>query len=285
MTAAVALSIAGCDPSGGAGIAADLKTFAALGAYGTVVVSALTAQSTRGVTGVHPVPAAFVADQLATLLADVTVHATKIGMLPDAGVVEAVAAALEANDVGPVVYDPVMVATSGDALSDDGAVRALRERLLPLADLLTPNAPEAAALLGVAVATDADGLAEHARALLDLGPRAVLVKGGHLDGDHSVDVLATRSGTTLSRRPRVDTTSTHGTGCTLSSALAALLARRALEAGSPRSPHGPARHDLDAALPAVVEAARDYLQEAIAAGASLGVGSGHGPVHHAARWW
>ncbi len=289
MSAAVALSIAGCDPSGGAGIAADLKTFAALEVYGTVVVSALTAQSTRGVTGVHPVPAAFVEQQLDTLLDDLTVHATKIGMLPDAGAVGAVADVLGRREVGPVVCDPVMVATSGDALADDGAVRALRERLLPLADLVTPNAPEAAALLGTSVADDEQGLAEQARALLDLGPAAVLVKGGHLEGAESVDVLVTAAGTTLTRRPRVATASTHGTGCTLSSALAALLARRAHEqAGASPCGRGPADSDLSdllATLPGVVETARDYLQEALKAGASLGVGSGHGPVHHMARWW
>ena len=281
MSAPVALSVAGVDPSGGAGTAADLKTFAALGVYGTAVVTALTAQSTRGVRGTHPVPAGFVAEQLETLLDDVTVHATKVGMLPDAGVVVAVADALGRHDAGPVVCDPVLVATSGDALAGDDVVPALREHLLPATDLLTPNAPEAAALLGTSVAVDAGDLAEQALALLDLGPRAVLVKGGHLEGEESVDVLVTAAGTTLSRRPRLTTTSTHGTGCTLSSALAARLARQThgVDAGSR------AGLDLARVLPGVVEDARDYLQEAIAAGASLGVGHGHGPVHHAARWW
>lgn len=277
MSAPVALSIAGVDPSTGAGIAADLKTFAALEVYGTAVVSALTAQNTRGVTGIHPVPPAFVAQQLDTLLDDVTVHATKIGMLPDAAVVEAVAEVLERRDVGPVVCDPVMVATSGNALVDDGAVHAIRDRLLPLADLITPNAPEAATLLSTSMAHDEQELAGHARALLDLGARAVLVKGGHLQGSESVDVLATATATMLTRRPRVSTTSTHGTGCTLSSALAALLARRTHESIGAL--------DLLTALPAAVDSARDYLHEALETGALLGVGSGHGPVHHMNRWW
>ncbi|MDK3255185.1 bifunctional hydroxymethylpyrimidine kinase/phosphomethylpyrimidine kinase [Blastococcus capsensis] len=264
-----ALTVAGSDPSGGAGIQADLKTFSALGAYGTAVLTALTAQNTRGVTGVHAVPAAFVGQQLHTLLDDVEVHATKLGMLGSAEVVREVAAVLAARRPGPVVCDPVMVATSGDRLIDDEAVAAVRDDLLPVADLITPNVPEAAALLDVVPATDVDGLLEQARALLGLGPGAVLLKGGHLGGTDSVDVLATATGTTVTRRPRLSTTATHGTGCTLSSAVTALAAR----AGG--------RPDW----PALVEEARDYLQRSLAAGASLGIGSGHGPVHHFAGIW
>ncbi|MCZ2815478.1 bifunctional hydroxymethylpyrimidine kinase/phosphomethylpyrimidine kinase [Modestobacter sp. VKM Ac-2984] len=272
MTAAVALTVAGSDPSGGAGIQADLKTFSALGVYGTAVLTALTAQNTRGVTGVHQVPAGFVGDQLATLLDDVTVHATKLGMLGTADVVRTVAAALADRPGGPVVCDPVMVATSGDRLISEEAVDAVRTDLLPVTDLLTPNVPEAAALLDVPPATTVEELAPQAHALLELGPAAVLLKGGHLGGEESVDVLATAGGVLETRRPRVRTSSTHGTGCTLSSALAALAARER---------H--ARNELDWAP--LVDEARDYLQAALEAGESLGVGSGHGPVHHFAGRW
>jgi hydroxymethylpyrimidine/phosphomethylpyrimidine kinase len=268
----VALTVAGSDPSGGAGIQADLKTFSALGAYGTAVLTALTAQNTRGVTGVHPVPAGFVTAQLTTLFDDVRVHATKLGMLGSAEVVRAVAGGLAGHPGGPVVCDPVMVATSGHLLIDEAAVDAVRSELLPLADLVTPNVPEAAALLGGPPARSADELPDQATALLALGPGAVLLKGGHLGGDESVDVLATASGVTVSRRPRLTTTATHGTGCTLSSALAALAARVVRDGGTPDW------------VP-LVERARDYLQAALAAGAGLGVGSGHGPVHHFTGIW
>jgi hydroxymethylpyrimidine/phosphomethylpyrimidine kinase len=268
VSARVALTVAGSDPSGGAGIQADLKTFSALEVYGTAVLTALTAQNTRGVTGVHPVPAGFVVQQLHTLLDDVEVHATKLGMLGTAEVVRAVAAVLAVRRAGPVVCDPVMVATSGDRLIDEDAVDAVRTELLPVVDLITPNVPEAAVLLGTAAATDVDQLPAQATALLALGPRAVLLKGGHLGGEESVDVLATPDGVTVTRRPRVPTTATHGTGCTLSAALAAFAARRDAGDWAP-----------------LVESARDYLQAALVAGAGLGVGSGHGPVHHFAGRW
>jgi hydroxymethylpyrimidine/phosphomethylpyrimidine kinase len=263
-----ALTVAGSDPSGGAGIQADLKTFSALGAYGTAVLTALTAQNTRGVTGVLPVPAAFVRLQLETLLDDVEVHATKLGMLGSADVVREVAAVLGERRPGPVVCDPVMVATSGDRLIDEDAVEAVRTVLLPVTDLITPNVPEAAALLGTDPVTDADALPGQARALLELGPRAVLLKGGHLGGGSSVDVLATADGVAVTQRPRVATTATHGTGCTLSSAIAALAARRGDRQWLP-----------------IVEQARNYLQRALLAGESLGIGQGHGPVHHFAGIW
>jgi hydroxymethylpyrimidine/phosphomethylpyrimidine kinase len=265
---AVALTVAGSDPSGGAGIQADLKTFSALGAYGTAVLTALTAQNTRGVTGVHPVPAAFVGLQLRTLLDDVDVHATKLGMLGTAEVVREVATVLAERRSGPVVCDPVMVATSGDRLIDEAAVAAVRTELLPLSDLITPNVPEAAALLGTDPVTDADALPEQAVALLALGPGAVLLKGGHLGGEDSVDVLASAEGVHITRRPRVRTTATHGTGCTLSSAIAALAAQ------SPGT-----------GWPTLVDRARDYLQRALEGGSGLGIGSGHGPVHHFAGIW
>ncbi|MFP5371215.1 MAG: bifunctional hydroxymethylpyrimidine kinase/phosphomethylpyrimidine kinase, partial [Actinomycetes bacterium] len=191
MTAAVALTVAGSDPSGGAGIQADLKTFSALGVYGTAVLTALTAQNTRGVTGVHPVPAEFVGLQLRALLDDVRVDATKLGMLGTAEVVREVARILSERRPGPVVCDPVMVATSGDRLIDEDAVAAVRTELLPITDLVTPNVPEAAALLDVAPASDVDELVAQATALLELGPGAVLLKGGHLGGTESADVLAT----------------------------------------------------------------------------------------------
>lgn len=273
MTAAVALTVAGSDPSGGAGIQADLKTFSALGVYGTSVLTALTAQNTRGVTGVHGVPAGFVGDQLRTLLADVRVHATKLGMLGSAAVVEEVAAVLADRPGGPVVCDPVMVATSGDRLIDDAAVDAVRRVLLPVTDLITPNVPEAAALLGVAPAATVAETVSQATALLALGPGAVLVKGGHLGGAESVDVLVTADQVVETRRVRVATTSTHGTGCTLSSAIAALAARE--------FPAAPGSRDW---LP-LVEGARTYLQRALLDGAALEVGSGHGPVHHFTGWW
>ena len=274
MSAAVALTVAGSDPSGGAGIQADLKTFSALGTYGTAVLTALTAQNTRGVTGVHAVPAAFVGEQLRTLLADVTVHATKLGMLGTADVVRQVAAVLADRPAGPVVCDPVMVATSGDRLISEDAVDAVRSVLLPVTDLITPNVPEAAALLDVAPATTVEELAPQAEALLALGPGAVLLKGGHLGGEESVDVLVTAAGRLETRRPRITTTATHGTGCTLSSAIAALAARARLAA-----PQDPLR------WAPLVEGARDFLHTALAAGADLRVGGGHGPVHHFAAWW
>jgi hydroxymethylpyrimidine/phosphomethylpyrimidine kinase len=267
----VALTVAGSDPSGGAGIQADLKTFSALRVYGTAVLTALTAQNTRGVTGVHPVPPEFVGAQLRTLLDDVTVHATKLGMLGSAAVVRELSAVLAERPAGPVICDPVMVATSGDRLVDEETVDAVRVDLLPLTDLVTPNVPEAAALLDVAPAAGVEEMVEQARALLELGPAAVLLKGGHLGGDESVDVLVTTSGAMRTSRPRVATTATHGTGCTLSAAIAALVARD----GRGRPP------DWTSA----VENARDYLQAALTAGASLRIGSGHGPVHHFAGWW
>jgi hydroxymethylpyrimidine/phosphomethylpyrimidine kinase len=193
-------------------------------------------------------------------------------MLGTADVVREVAAVLAGRPGGPVVCDPVMVATSGDRLISAEAVDAVRTVLLPVTDLITPNVPEAAALLDVAPATGVDELAGQAEALRALGPAAVLLKGGHLGGPESVDVLVTAAGVTVSRRPRVDTTATHGTGCTLSSALAALAARE-------RATGNPVDW-----VP-LVERSRDYLQAALEAGAALGVGSGHGPVHHFAGWW
>ncbi|MEN2736922.1 bifunctional hydroxymethylpyrimidine kinase/phosphomethylpyrimidine kinase [Microbacterium sp. X-17] len=262
----VALSIAGSDPSGGAGIQADLKTFSALGAYGACVITALTAQNTTGVYGIHEVPAPFVADQLRVLSEDVRLDAVKIGMLANAAIIETVAAFLAETPRDVVVLDPVMVATSGDLLLRDDAVRAMRD-LLPLASVVTPNAPELAALLGTTEAGSVDELADQARELVRRGAQRVLAKGGHLDsGDEVADVLADSSGIELFRGPRVVTANTHGTGCSLSSALAALRPQRPSWSSTVRD-------------------ARSWLTSALEAADGLDIGHGHGPVHHFAQLW
>lgn len=264
----IAVTIAGSDSGGGAGIQADLKTFSALGVYGASVITALTAQNTRGVQGIHDVPAAFVAQQIDSVFSDLAVDAVKIGMLSQIAVIDAVADGL-ARQAGtiPVVLDPVMVATSGDRLISEDAVAALRDRLLTRADLITPNLPEAAVLLGEAVAEDEAGAAAQARRLVALGARAVLIKGGHGHGALSVDHLVTADGHAQTfAAPRLTTQNTHGTGCTLSSAIAAGLAR-GLE------------------LPAAVTLAKDYLTAALNAADRLAIGSGHGPVHHFHAIW
>ncbi|MDV4158646.1 MULTISPECIES: bifunctional hydroxymethylpyrimidine kinase/phosphomethylpyrimidine kinase [Rhizobium] len=260
------LSIAGSDPSGGAGIQADLKAFSARGVYGMAVLTALTAQNTQGVSGVHLVPPQFVADQINTVFADVRVDAVKIGMIANAGIADAVAGALTDHRDIPIVIDPVMIAKGGAALLAPEAVDVLTRRLLPLATLLTPNLPEAAALLHQPVATNRAEMAAQAERLRALGPAAVLVKGGHLDSDESPDVLATAAGLHWFEARRVPTKNTHGTGCTLSSALAAALAKGA----SARE---------------AVAIAKDYLAGAVAAAGSLTVGSGHGPVQHFHVLW
>ena len=264
---AIALTIAGSDSGGGAGIQADLKTFSALGVYGASVITALTAQNTKGVQAIHDVPAAFVAAQIDSVFSDLEVGAVKIGMLSRPDVIDAVADGLARHAQGiPVVLDPVMVATSGDRLITGEAVAVLRERLLPRADLLTPNLPEAAVLLGEE-GTDEAGAADRARRLLALGARAVLVKGGHGTGPGSVDHLVMGEG--AARRlaaTRVATRNTHGTGCTLSAAIAANLA-------------------LGRSLEEAVAGAKDYLTAALAAADGLSIGTGHGPVHHFHAVW
>ncbi|WP_228525277.1 bifunctional hydroxymethylpyrimidine kinase/phosphomethylpyrimidine kinase [Actinomyces haliotis] len=256
------LTIAGSDPSGGAGLQADLKSMSALGAYGMSVVTALTAQSTTGVTGVLNVPEDFVRAQLDTLLDDVAPDATKIGMLSTTGLIGVVSEYLPR--LGSTVLDPVMVATSGDRLLEEEAVQALRE-LCTRADLITPNMPEAAVLLDEAEAVDVDGMVDQARALLDLGIPRALLKGGHLAGE-ATDVYADADGVELLTAPRTETRNTHGTGCTLSSAIAALRPRRAVW--------------LEA-----VRDAKTYLASAIAHADELAVGHGHGPVHHFHALW
>lgn len=259
------LSVAGSDPSGGAGIQADLKTFSALGAYGAAALTALTAQNTRGVSGVFPVSGEFVADQLAALFEDLDVRAMKTGMLGSPEVVDAVVTAVQRYRVRNVVVDPVMVATSGDRLVSDETVAAIRDRLLPVATVITPNAPEAATLLGWND-VPAEGLADAAARLRERGVAAAVVKGGHLGGTDAVDVLVDAEGTHEFRETRVATKNTHGTGCTFSSAIAVGLAH-----GQP--------------LPQAVEQAKRYLTAALQAADSLQVGGGYGPVHHFHALW
>jgi hydroxymethylpyrimidine/phosphomethylpyrimidine kinase len=266
MTTPVALTIAGSDSSGGAGIQADLKTFAALGVYGASVLTALTAQNTRGVSGVHPVPIDFVTAQIDAVFGDLAIGAVKIGMVAQAAIIEAIAAGLARWQHGRVVLDPVMVATSGDRLLSDDAIAALRSRLIPLATLITPNLPEAAALLGEPVAGDEAAIAAQGRRLLALGCPAVLIKGGHGEGADSIDYLVTREATLALRAPRIATSNTHGTGCSLSSAVAAGLAKG---------------EDLEMA----VRNAKTFISAAIAAADRFSVGHGHGPVHHFHRFY
>lgn len=260
------LSIAGSDPSGGAGIQADLKAFSARGTYAMAAITALTAQNTQGVQGAHGVPPAFVADQIAAVFADIRVDAVKIGMIASAEIAEAVADALRPHIGIPIVLDPVMVAKGGAPLLPDDAVGALRELLLPLATHLTPNLPEAAALLGAPEATDRDSMQLQAVALTALGPPAVLLKGGHLAGEDSPDVLVIEDDVHWFNAARTPTANTHGTGCTLSAALAAELAK--------------GHHDT-----AAVAAAKTYVAGAIAAAGRLSVGHGHGPTHHFHNLW
>jgi len=264
----IAVTIAGSDSGGGAGIQADLKTFAALRVYGASVVTALTAQNTLGVQAINDVPADFVAAQIDSVFADLDVKAVKIGMLSQVATIEAVADGLRRHARGiPIVLDPVMVATSGDRLISEDAVDALRRLLLPLADLVTPNLPETGTLIGAATPTSENDAVAQGRRLLALGVRAVLVKGGHGEGGESVDHLLCADGT-LRRfaAPRIDTRNTHGTGCTLSAAVAAGLAR-----GRPL-------------VDAVAEAKR-YLTAALQAADTVPVGRGHGPVHHFHALW
>jgi hydroxymethylpyrimidine/phosphomethylpyrimidine kinase len=261
------LSIAGVDPSGGAGLLADLKTFSALGTYGTGIVAALTAQNTRGVTGVHPVPADFVVAQIDTLFADVRIDATKIGMLGTSEVTRAVAEALRRHAAKHIVLDPVMVAKSGHHLLEPDAVDSLRRVLIPLAEIVTPNLPEAGVLLNRPAPITLAEMRAAARDLHSLGPRFVLLKGGHLDDPgESIDILDNGREQWELRAPRIQTKNTHGTGCTLSSALAAYLARSGdvLQAG---------------------REAKAYLSAALAAAGTLEVGFGHGPVHHFHALW
>lgn len=261
-----AMTIAGTDPSGGAGIQADLKAFSALAAYGTSVITALVAQNTTGVQSVRRVDADFVGAQLDSVLSDVRIDTIKIGMLADSDIVEVVAQRLKNASAPWVVLDTVMLAKSGDALLNPEAIGMLRTRLLPQVSLITPNLPEAAALLDCAPAGDETAMREQGRALLALGCRAVLMKGGHLSQSESPDWLFTAEGEQRFSAPRIATRNTHGTGCSLSAALAALRPRYANWADT-------------------VQAAKGWLQGALAQADSLEVGHGQGPVHHFYQWW
>ncbi|HHW4413381.1 bifunctional hydroxymethylpyrimidine kinase/phosphomethylpyrimidine kinase [Citrobacter freundii] len=261
-----ALTIAGTDPSGGAGIQADLKTFSALGAYGCSVITALVAQNTRGVQSVYRIEPDFVAAQLDSVFSDVRIDTTKIGMLAETDIVEAVAERLRRFQVRNVVLDTVMLAKSGDPLLSSSAVETLRTRLLPQVSIITPNLPEAAALLETTHAQTEQEMLAQGRALRALGCEAVLMKGGHLDDAQSPDWLFTREGEQRFTAPRVKTKNTHGTGCTLSAALAALRPRHANWADT-------------------VQEAKIWLSAALAQADSLEVGEGIGPVHHFHAWW
>ena len=254
------LSIAGSDPSGGAGVQADVKAISANGGYAMAAITGLTAQNTRGVRAVEMVSPAMVAAQIAAIREDIRIDAVKIGMLGDAATIAAVAEALGGLEA-PIVLDPVMVAKGGDRLLAEDAVAALRERLLPRAAVLTPNLPEAADLLGEAEAHDVAAMRRQGEALRALGCAAVLIKGGHMAGSDATDLLLTAEGVTELAAPRTPTRNTHGTGCTLSSALAAQIG-----AGHP--------------LPEAARRAKAYTAAAIAAADALSVGGGHGPVHH-----
>jgi hydroxymethylpyrimidine/phosphomethylpyrimidine kinase len=266
MTIPIALTIAGSDSSGGAGIQADLKTFAALGVYGASVITALTAQNTHGVSGIHAVPAEFVTAQIDAVFSDLDVKAVKIGMVAQLATVDAIAAGLMRWSPKHVVLDPVLIATSGDRLLAADAVESLRTRLIPRASLITPNLPEAAALLDEPVASGEADIARQGQRLLAMGCPAVLIKGGHAQGTESIDYLVSGNGTLALPAPRIATINTHGTGCSLSSAIAAGLAKG---------------EDLETAI----RNAKAWVSAAIAAADRLGVGHGHGPIHHFHRFY
>jgi hydroxymethylpyrimidine/phosphomethylpyrimidine kinase len=265
MSAAVALTIAGSDSSGGAGIEADLKTFSALGVYGACAITALTAQNTTGVVAIHDVPPDFVTAQIDAVFSDLDVGAVKIGMLANAAVAGAVAAALARHRARNVVLDPVLAATSGEKLLQSEATARLRG-LIARVRVVTPNLPEAAILLDAPVARDEHEMQAQAQELLALGAQAVLIKGGHLDGDESVDLLVDAQGSERFAAPRIATKNTHGTGCTLASAIAAGLAK-------------------GLSLDRAVREAKLYVSAAIEAADRLAIGSGCGPLHHFYKWW
>lgn len=262
----IAVTIAGSDSGGGAGIQADLKTFSALGVYGASVITALTAQNTMGVSAIHDVPSEFVTAQMDSIFSDLSIDVVKIGMLSRTDIISAVAAGLDKWTPRWVVLDPVMVATSGDRLIRDDAISAIVSSLFPRATLITPNLAEAAALLGEPVADNDRTIQKQGEVLLSMGARAVLMKGGHGSGSESIDFLVTPSGTERFRAQRISTPNTHGTGCTLSSAIAAELAK----GGSLRDS---------------VETAKNYVTQALSVSSTLMIGHGSGPVHHFHAFW
>ncbi|MEN3377440.1 MAG: hydroxymethylpyrimidine/phosphomethylpyrimidine kinase [Hyphomicrobiales bacterium] len=263
---AIAVTIAGSDSSGGAGIQADLKTFSALDVYGASVITALTAQNTKGVTQIHDVPPDFITAQIDAVFSDLAVNAVKIGMLSVPAAIAAVVAGLDRWKQTLVVLDPVMVASSGDRLLAPAAIEILKRELIPRALVITPNLPEAAALLDAPIATTEGEMRAQAEQLLALGTKAVLIKGGHASGSEAVDLLVSREAVARLTAERHDTKNTHGTGCTLSAAIAAGLAR-------------------GQRLGEAVSDAKQYVTEAIGCADELAVGHGHGPVHHFHAWW
>ncbi len=263
---AIALTIAGSDLSGGAGIQADLKTFAALGVYGASVITALTAQNTQGVSAIHDVPADFIAAQIDAVFADLEIGAVKIGMLSRGAAVEAVAKGLARHRAKSIVLDPVIRATAGDALLANDTLETLRRELIPRALIVAPNLPEAAALTGASLARNEQEMEAQAREILSLGAHAVLIKGGHGEGDESVDLLIGQGEVVRLSAKRIATKNTHGTGCTLSSAIAAGLAKG---------------RDVVAA----VQTAKAYVTAAIAHADELNIGHGRGPLHHFYQHW
>jgi hydroxymethylpyrimidine/phosphomethylpyrimidine kinase len=265
MSVPIALTIAGSDSSGGAGIQADLKTFSALGVYGASVVTALTAQNTKGVFAIHEAPPDFIAAQMDAVFSDLDVSAVKIGMLGSAAAIAAVAGGLRRHRARNVVLDTVMAASSGEKLLHGDAMSALRE-LVAHARVVTPNLPEAAALIGENEAQDEKAMYDQAQKLLALGARAVLIKGGHGSGPESVDLLFEGGASTRLAAPRIATRKSHGTGCTLASAIAAGLAK-------------------NLSLADAVREAKDFVSAALKAADRLEIGSGSGPVHHFHKWW
>ena len=265
-TPPIALSIAGSDPSGGAGIQADLKAFSALGVYGAAVITALTAQNTQGVTGIHAPSADFVALQARTVLEDLRVDAIKLGMLFSADIIHAVAGVLKAWPHIPVVLDPVMVSTSGHRLLNEDAIAALVGEIMPLAAIVTPNLHEAALLSGLPLAQTESDIDAQGRAILALGAQGVLIKGGHGNGRQSVDYYYDGQSRLALEGERIDTDNTHGTGCTLSSAIAAGLAK-------------------GLSLEEALGVAKHYLSDSLTHGKGMRIGRGFGPVHHFYRLW
>ncbi len=264
-------TIAGSDSGGGAGVQADIKTISALGCYAASVITSLTAQNTVAVCEIHTPPASFTAAQIDAVFEDIGADAVKIGMLANAEVVTVVAERLRFHNARSVVLDPVMVAKSGDRLLSQEAEQTIMAELLPLARVITPNVPEAEVLSGLTVGSDQTSQRAVCEKLLARGPRAVLLKGGHLSGENSSDLLALREDDGSIRyrsyeTPRVQTANSHGTGCSLSSAIAALLAQ-------------------DLALEEAIAGAKEYVTQALAAGAAYRLGSGHGPIHHFYAWW
>ncbi len=261
------LTIAGSDSGGGAGIQADLKTFSAIGCYGMSVITALTAQNTRGVSGIHAVPPAFAVQQIEAVFSDIGTDAVKIGMLYSAELIAAVSEALKKHNARNIVLDPVMVAQSGDKLLQDDAIEAIKIHLMPLADVVTPNIPEASVLCGRQLKKWGD-IESAAEALAQHGSRSILIKGGHGNENKSTDLLFLSRENRFVRltADRIETNNNHGTGCTLSSAIAGYMARG---------------NDIEAA----VQKAKKFMNQAIAAGANYKLGHGHGPVHHFFQWW